>query len=294
MEGDCQTSYKQGKLTVHNLTMEKDAVLRISIGRNNCTINEKGEVVNCMQADTLVVQDSVFMFDKVPLVVLPETEYLEEGCYLFLEYGDTLGLTSEYVKHFELTMQKYGDFFFGLDFSTPGKVYLCVSTVSVPVIQRYIDLPLVDGVVTYPTVGRHFVKGSKDFSFTATFTGEPLEVKAVGTYSFQTRNLDANAEILGNNYYRYTIRSVVEPWTVYIGPGPSTVANDGIHNQRVWAHKNILYVNAEMDDIVSIFNMTGVLFRKEEIPAGLKTFTLERGVYVVTLKDGSVHKVVIK
>ncbi|MDR0393604.1 MAG: hypothetical protein LBH77_00440 [Tannerella sp.] len=42
-----------------------------------------------------------------------------------------------------------------------------------------------------------------------------------------------------------------------------------------------------------MYNMTGALHKKMELPAGLQTFLLERGVYIVTLKDGSVYKIVI-
>jgi hypothetical protein len=40
--------------------------------------------------------------------------------------------------------------------------------------------------------------------------------------------------------------------------------------------------------------MTGILQRKVEIPEGQEKITLERGIYVVTLSDGSVHKIVIR
>jgi hypothetical protein len=298
MEGDCLNPYKQGKLTLHNLTMEKGAVLRISVGSDNCMINESGEMVNCTQTDTLVVQDSIFMFDRIPVEVLSETEFLDEGCYLFLEYGDTQegGLSPEYVKHLELVRSQYNDYFFGFDFSTPGKVFLCVTTFPAPIVQRYIDLPLVDGVTTNPGNGLYYVRNGEDFSFMAAFSGEPLKVTATGAYSFQTIDLDANAEILGNNRYLYRISHVIEPWTVSIGPAPSTVANDGValYRQRVWAHKKTLYVDVDTDDLVSIYNMTGVLYHKTTVPPGLKTFTLDRGVYIVTLQDSSVHKVIIQ
>ena len=293
MEGDCQNSYKQGRMTVHNLTMEKDAVFRISISRSNCRLDAGNRLVDCTQTDTLVVQDSIFLFDKIPVVVLPETENLDEGCYLFLEYGDTLGLTPEYVKNLELVQKDYGDYYFGFDFSTRGKVYLCVMTFQTPDVQRYIDLPQVEGVTTYPPVGRHYVKGSKNFGFTATFTGAPLKVKAVGTYSFARRDLDNGAEMLGSNYYRYTIQNVVEPWTVHIGPEGSTVSNENLSARRVWSYKNTLYVRVDTGDVVSIYNLAGVLYRKVEVPAGLQAIPLERGVYVVRLKDGSAHKMII-
>ncbi|MDR0681406.1 MAG: T9SS type A sorting domain-containing protein, partial [Dysgonamonadaceae bacterium] len=65
-------------------------------------------------------------------------------------------------------------------------------------------------------------------------------------------------------------------------------------SQRVWAYRNTLYINAKQEDVVSIYNMTGVLREKIEIGEGVSKITLERGLYVITLKDGSVHKIVIR
>jgi hypothetical protein len=164
-----------------------------------------------------------------------------------------------------------------------------------PDIQRYVDLPAVEGVTTVPEPRRHYVKGNKNFTFTATFTGAPLKVTATGFYSAQTIDLDRTAKILGNNYYEYTIHQVVEPWTIYIGPDASTVSNEFVTGkQRVWAYRNTLYINAEKNDVVSVYNITGVLNREMEIPEGVSKFTLDRGAYVVTLKDGSIHKIIIQ
>jgi hypothetical protein len=295
MEGDCQTPYHQGKLTIHNLQMEKDAVLRISINYAEC-VQENGETALCMQTDLLEVQDTVFFTEgKVPLTVLPEPETLIPGCYLFMTYGDSLGVSREYVKNFVLTTQRYKDNYYTLDFSEAGKVYLCVTDFPIPEVQRYVDLPAVEGVTTVPEPRRHYVRGNQNFTFTATFTGAPLKVTATGFYSARTIDLDNTAKILGNNYYEYTIYQVVEPWTVYIGPDASSVSNDFVtEKQRVWAYRNTLYINAEKNDVVSVYNVTGILNMKMEIPEGVSKFTLERGAYVVTLKDGSIHKIIIR
>ena len=277
MEGDCQTPYTQGSLTVHNLQMEKDAILRVSM--------------NGSHVDTLIVQDSAYLEAKVPVVVLPE-RYIEPGCYLFMMFTDTT-ISNEYVHNFELTQLRYEEFYYSLYFEA-GKVYLCVSEVSDPVIRHYIDLPDVTGVITNPSSGWNFVFSRSDFNFTANFTGTPQKVIATGVYSGDVVDLDYTAKNLGNNVYQYTIGRVLEHWVVSIGPDVSTVSNGGIQNQKVWAYKNTLYINADRDDIVSIYNMTGVLRKKVEIPEGLNTFTLERGVYMVTLKDGSDHKIIIQ
>jgi hypothetical protein len=289
MEEDCQTGANQGTLTVHNLQMEKDAVLRVSVGSRSSIID--GEPVHTTLTDMIHVEGSIFTFGKIPVVVLCEMQTLEAGCYQFMTYGDTEGVSREYVKNFVLDQKRYGDFYFALDYeSEPGKVNLCVTTFPTPDIQRSVDLPLVTGVTTNPAAGRHYVSGHKDFSFTAAFTGTPLKVTAEGFYSHSTIDLDNTAKSLGGNVYEYTIRQVVEPWTVFIGPG---VGNDDVPDRRVWAYRDVLYINSDKADVVSIYNMTGVLNKKMDIPEGMSKFTLERGIYVVTLKDGSVYRIII-
>ena len=294
MEGDCATSRYQGKLSIHDLEMEKDAVLRISLGKKTTRYNKELDIYeDYTPIDTLSVHDMMWLRDNVDVVVLPETNYIEPGCYLFLEYGDSLGVSRNYASNLNLVEKRYGEYYFNLDISVPGKVYLCVTTFPMPSIQRYIDIPLVDGVTTSPTVGRYYVLGHRHFTFTASFSGDPLKISAVGHYTGEYRDLDEIGKILSDNTYQYTIFTVLEPWTVSIGPGASTVSNDGIFSHQVWSSKDILYVNVENDDIVSIYNMTGALLRREEVSGGMHRFTLERGAYVVTLKNGVVHKIMI-
>jgi hypothetical protein len=295
MEGDCQTSYTQGKLTLHNLTMETDAVMRISISNNHVCHNEiTGTPYSCFQTDTLAVDDSVFFKENIKLYVMPEQENLTPGCYLFMTYGDTTGLSKEYVKNLKLMQTRFGDYFYQLDFSETGKVYLCITTFPLPEIQRYIDIPSVTGVTTTPSAGRHYAKGHQNFSFYANYSIEPKKVTAKGTYSGWVIDLDDTAVLLDNGSYLYTIYQVVEPWKVTIGPEPSTVVdNETLFSQKVWAHKSTLNVRVDKSDVLSIYTMTGVLNKKVEIAAGLHQYKLEPGVYVVTLKDGVVHKIVI-
>jgi len=299
MEHDCQTGYPQGKLAIHNLYMEKDAIMRISISYNrlNCRFNPDTNEndLYCTQTDTLLVQDSIFFFGKIPLWIMPESEYIEPGCYLFLIYND-LAASVEYVNNLVLMNPRHGDYYFALDKSEPGRVYLCVTTTPTPILQRYIHIHAVDGVTTDPVAEiYHYVGGHDDFVFKATYDNKiPLEVLATGYYSQKTTKLPST--YLFDGTYQYMIRQVVEPHDVYFGDVDTNaggVGNEGLIGQRVWSYRNTLYVNVDKDDIVSIYNVTGVLFRKLEIPAGLSKSTLERGVYIVTLKDGSVYKIII-
>jgi hypothetical protein len=275
--------------------MEKDAVLRISVNSNHGGTYPT-------QTDTLEVKDYMFLDGKIPVQVLPETEYLDEGCYEFLIYGDSLGVSQEYVKNFVLTTQRYNDYYFALNFTEPGRISLCITKIPMPTIQRFVDLPAVEGVATIPVANRYYVKGHENFTFKAYFTGSPMKVGAIGYYSGTDLNLDETSTTVpvGDSDYKYGfeyyIIRMTEPWTVYIGPGTrSDVGTDYIDgNKRLWVHKNTLYINALKEDVVSIHNMTGVLYKKVEIPEGLSKFTLEKGLYVITFKDGSVEKIIVK
>jgi hypothetical protein len=290
MECDCRTPYNQGTLTVHNLQMEKNAVLRISIG------NRRLNTEYTTMTDVIAVEDKIILADDVMLAILLETETITPGRYLFMTYGDSAGISKEYVKKFVLMNPRYGDYYLSLNFMESGEIYLNVEAPPEPSgIQRYVDLPAMEGVTTNPEPRRHYVMGHENFEFTATFTGAPLKVQATGFYSGQTIDLDKTAKPQGDNTYLYTIYRVAEPWTIFIGPELSSDVSNGVlpGHPRVWAHRNTLYINAGKEDIVSIYDMTGVLRKRTEIPEGVGKFTLGKGLYVVTLKDGSAYKIVI-
>jgi hypothetical protein len=296
MESDCQTPEGQGSLTVHNLQMEQGAEMRISVSNRVRTIT-KGATTFTTNTDVITIDDTLFTYGKIPVVVLPEEGTLAPGNYTFLTFGDSSGLSREYAKNFVLVTQRYEECYFALDFTKDGVVSLNVTDIPDPDIQRYVDLPAVEGVTTVPEARRHYVSSHRNFTFRATYTGAPLRVTATGFYSGRTVDLDETAKALENSEYEYAIYQITEPWTVYIGPEISTVfsvSNSVLESRRVWAYRNTLYINAEKEDVASIYNMTGVLYKRIEIPEGLNRFTLERGIYVVTMKDGSVYRIIIR
>jgi hypothetical protein len=308
MESDCQTPNRQGRLTVHNLMMEQYSILRISLSNRNICQESNGNIVGCTQTDTINVQGEVRFKGSVPLLVLTEEEIVEPGCYLLMEYDDADGVSHEYVRNLILLEQRYGDNYFTLDFSDVGKVYLCVTKFPMPEVQRFVDLPAIEGV-TYNyvkvngeravhKVGRNYVKGHQDFEVNLTWNVPPLKTWAQGFYSYTTLDLDVTSKDETDGSITYIIRKVVEPWTVSFGPQLSTapwaVSNDNVAGQNVWTYRNTLYIDVPVEDIVSIYNVMGVLTTKVEIPAGLSKLPLDKGVYIVTLKDGKIYKIIVQ
>ena len=300
MECDCLSGCSQGTMTIHNLYMEKDAVMRISIGNNHCDINpETGRYdLNCTRTDTLIVQDSIFLWGKITLQVLQETEsdHIQPGCHLFMIYNEK-ETSPEYLHNLHLERPTIDGYNYYIDYlSEPGRVYLCITKQYDMFVQRYVNIHAIEGVTTNPVAEiLHYVKGHEDYVFTATYndkTADPYEVFGIGYYSQNT--VVFQPKYLSQGTYEYTIRMVTEPWDVYFNAEKRvSVGNENLTGQRVWAYRNTLFVNVDKADIVSIYNMTGVLFQKLEIPAGLNKLTLDKGVYMVSLKNGVVYKIII-
>ena len=164
-----------------------------------------------------------------------------------------------------------------------------------PVIQRRVDLPKMDGTKTIPEPGEYYIESRKDFTFYATFDGAPLPIKAKGFYSNTIRDLDHNAELQADGSYKYTIRQVLEPWTIFVDESVNnqeSVNNHYIGNRSVWAEGSTLYMNTDKPSTVKIYTLTGILIKKEEVN-GRKTIQLSAGFYIIDI-DNKQYKAIIK
>jgi len=301
MESDCMTPDFQGSLSVHNLRMEKDAELRVSIGNRN----PGGIGTAAYRTDTLFVNDELFFMGQIPVRVLTEEPEIPEGCYLFMVYGDKDGESKEYVKNLWLTTTRYNDTWFTLDYTKPGEVYLCVAKAPETTWERPVKLPKVEGV-TYteiiangqqkePKEGVYYIFGHQDITFTVKFDGAPRQVTAVcGYYPYQVIVLDQEAVRLPDGSLQFTLHQIVAPWNIEFGAPGSYTSNAEIAGQKIWSYRNTLYINVPKEDVVSVYNITGALHKRQIATEGLTTLPLDRGIYMVTLKDGTVYKVVVK
>ena len=163
-----------------------------------------------------------------------------------------------------------------------------------PEIQRYVEIPNSVEVTTDPGSGKHYVKGHKDFTFTASYAGgSPLKVMAQGFYSGTYKELIG--QDMEDGTYQYVIRQVVEPWTITFGPDPASgiTAEEYIDGISVWAHKNTLYIRSDITTRVYIYSMSGSLYKYLDIHEGDTRDILNRGVYVVVIGEKR-YKVIIK
>jgi hypothetical protein len=187
--------------------------------------------------------------------------------------------------------------------STPG-----VGSYQPPVytditVMRALTLEAEDGITTNPsalnsgTKGIIYVPSQKDFVFTA-FSSEKIEVTT-------TRgNDEAGVRIKdnGNGSYEVTIRGVQYNFGIFIKKLLDTESNTGGGNEgetantvltadAVWSSGGVLYVNAAKAGSLSIYNITGQLYKVATV-SGSYTLSMPKGVYIVQL-NGKAYKVVL-
>ncbi|MDR1331635.1 MAG: T9SS type A sorting domain-containing protein, partial [Tannerella sp.] len=82
---------------------------------------------------------------------------------------------------------------------------------------------------------------------------------------------------------------------ITIGPDLAGADTPAAGSAGVWSRGGKLHIRVDRRDVASIYAITGQLVRRIDLPEGSNTVEdLKRGVYIVTLKDGSVHKVIIQ
>jgi len=281
VKGNCYEQ-RAGTLTMQELHMDWEAELHYSIGNES---GSHGELADCIEVDNLHLHDQVNVFVEKRC-----GQYYTPGCYEIIRYKR---LEDDYtLNHLHLQTKSIDGTPLSLDTSTPGVVYLCVGENARPKVQREIILPQPPaGVTINPAPGYHYGWFAENFIFTLIFDGPIYEVTTNRTFDGQPEVL--TGVLNENGEYVYTIYDVrTQPIYVYIGP--ATVANEMIGKASVWSSGNTLYIRVATEDIASIYSITGMLVNRIDVPEGGTTQPLAKGAYIVTLKDGSVHKVIVR
>jgi hypothetical protein len=308
-DGNCYEQ-KAGVLRMNDLRIDKGANVKISIGGNRSDI---GEDYDCYEGDTKYEMgryadcldvDSLTIYGETPIEVIVRPGGIdlspgEERCWPILHYNKVQKgvLNHLALKKATLTSKDHPSItdthYLHLEFDTVCHVVsLCIGVPSYTPPTYSVTIPSVPGVTTNPPTGKHYVSGYNDFRFTAVYetpTRQPYLVKITPRMTDEevlTGTLNANGE------YEYIIHQVTKHIEVLFGP--DFQANESVDGVAVWSHNEKLYIKVPREDIASIYSITGQLVKRIEVPEGNTTVPMIRGVYVVTLKDRSVHKVIIK
>ena len=284
LRGQC---YEQacGTLTMKDLRLDGGSELHFSVGS---TKGLNGEYSDAIDVDRLTTYGPV----NVNIEIRP-CEKMQKRCYPIMYYKS---VTPNSLNNLKLNPRKVKidgeEYPLSLNVSTDGIVYVCVGNAVTPGLTHTVTMPETAGVKTTPSKGIYPLPTRTSFRFSATYSGaKPLVVRT-------NRKVNGQQEVLNgvknaNGEYEYIVPSVQQEVTLTFGP--DVVANELLTaGTAVWSHGEKIYIRVERADIASIYSVAGQLVKRVDLPEGDTSIPMSRGAYVITLKDGSVHKVIVK
>ena len=283
LRGQC-FEQRCGTLTMKDLRLDGGANLNISVGTKK---GLNGEYSDAVDVDMLTTYGPV----NVNLEIRP-CERIEKRCYPIIYYKSVSPNSLNALKLNPSTIKIDGEEFpLHLNISTDGVVYVCVGDAHAPGLSHTVTMPETAGVKTTPGKGIWSVPARGNFRFSATYSGQkPLVVRTNRMFNGQQEVL---AGILNSNgEYEYIVPGVQQEVTLTFGP--DAVANELLQGTAVWSHGEMIYIRVDRADIASIYSVAGQLVKRVDLPEGDTSIPMRRGAYVITLKDGSVHKVIVK
>ena len=284
LRGQC---YEQvcGTLTMKDLRLDGGSELHFSVGT---TKGLNGEYSDAIDVDRLTTYGPV----NVNIEIRP-CDTIEKRCYPIMYYKS---VTPNSLNNLKLNPRKVKidgeEYPLSLNVSTDGIVYVCVGDAVTSGLTHTVTMPETAGVKTTPSKGIYPLPTRTSFRFSATYSGaKPLVVRT-------NRKVNGQQEVLNgvknaNGEYEYIVPSVQQEVTLTFGP--DVVANELLTaGTAVWSHGEKIYIRVERADIASIYSVAGQLVKRVDLPEGDTSIPMSRGAYVITLKDGSVHKVIVK
>ncbi|MDR2919152.1 MAG: T9SS type A sorting domain-containing protein [Tannerella sp.] len=284
-EGRCYEQ-RAGTLSMQDLRLDKGAEIHYTIGD---VAGFEGEVTDCIEVDDLTMYGSINIY-----VEKRDCQNYEPGCYPIIRYK-MVSNGDSHLNNLQLGTKKIDGVTLSLNTETPGVVYLCVGENSTPQILREVYFPETPGVtmISPAEYGAYYIPSQGNYKFTVKYdTEQPLKVTT-------NRMVDGVPEELtgtknANGEYEYVIYHIFENIELTFGPDFATDNIEIVDGTAVWSHGNTIYIKVEKEDIASIYSIAGQLVKRIELSEGSTSIPMERGVYIVTLKDGSIHKVIIK
>ncbi|MDR2119914.1 MAG: T9SS type A sorting domain-containing protein [Tannerella sp.] len=310
-DGNCYES-GPGILRMNDLRIDKDARLKISLGNSEGDKGHHVENYSCEGSDTeyklgefadLLDVDSLSVYGEaaINVEIRPGGLTLAEGesqCFPILRYKKIESVTV--LSHLTLVQPRLTskdhnsidgsyDLYLFVD-EACGVLSICVSNRAMPRPVHMVTIPPIPGVVTVPPAGKHYVDAHGNFSFKVIYPGgvQPMTIKTI--------RATAEEELVGklneNGEYEYLITQVYKDLVLsFTNPSDAALPGNGA---RIWSHNETVYISVDREDVVGVYSITGQLIKRIEVSEGNTSVPMMRGVYIVTLKDGSVHKVIVK
>jgi hypothetical protein len=312
-EGNC---YEQqaGVLKMQDLRLDKGANLTFSTGDKASSFAENyicgkafettalGRYTDCLDVDMLTIYGSV----NLDMVIRPEGLMLEPGesrCFPVIRYQSAQEGALNHLKmaRLELTSKDHpgieGRYYLTLDVDKECRiVYICITTLPSPEILRQVHIPEIPGITTNPIPGKYYTKSGSGFKFTAKYNNEN-EWKNALPAIYTGRIVDGREEIIigvkiADGEYEFYIPAIRSE--IFLQFAANDVSADDVPGATVWSHNNMIYIRTARHEIADIRLVTGQLVRQVELSGGTVSVPMQRGIYIVALGDGSVHKVIVK
>ncbi|MDR3308647.1 MAG: T9SS type A sorting domain-containing protein, partial [Tannerella sp.] len=71
------------------------------------------------------------------------------------------------------------------------------------------------------------------------------------------------------------------PVIAYSDAQSVTVSNEKVSEVKVWAYRNALHVDVPSPTTLSVYTISGTLYRKQSLAAGQTVLSLPQGLYII-------------
>ena len=162
-----------------------------------------------------------------------------------------------------------------------------------------VTLPEVEGVTTEPAAGTHKVAEGDPFEFTLTLLEDydQSDVKVYVNGDLLWYNPATELFDVVNRSYTYTIENITEAITITI---EGVKKNDPSSNEsllkdqdyRIYTEGSMFYIDSRKQVFLTIYGIDGQKYIGHEIPVGITSVSLSKGVYIVVVGEDRLKIVV--
>ncbi|MDR1224179.1 MAG: T9SS type A sorting domain-containing protein [Tannerella sp.] len=172
-----------------------------------------------------------------------------------------------------------------------------------PIVNHAITFKTEEGISINPAKDVHYVLAHQDYTFEVYGEeGKDLNVTTNNRYYAVGKGIKVDPDPINEGKWNVTISKVSANLELTIGYISDTKggelgdygdenSNATVEKDAVWAAGGVLYVKTGTSGTLSIYNITGQLYKQEAI-SGNYTLSMPKGIYILQL-NGKAYKVIL-
>ncbi|MDR1097215.1 MAG: T9SS type A sorting domain-containing protein [Tannerella sp.] len=172
-----------------------------------------------------------------------------------------------------------------------------------PIVNHAITFKTEEGISINPAKDVHYVLAHQDYTFEVYGEeGKDLDVTTENRYYAVGKGIKIDPDPINEGKWKVTISKVSANLELIIGYISDTKGgelgdygdengNATVEKDAVWAAGGALYVKTGTPGTLSIYNITGQLYKQEAI-SGNYTLSMPKGIYILQL-NGKAYKVIL-